>query len=48
MGFELPESMKKFGCRILTDEEYKENCKIDKNFCTGEEDEFENESETEK
>ena len=45
MGFELPESMKKFGCRTITEEEYVERCKIDKNFCTGDEDEFESETE---
>lgn len=46
MGFELPESMKNFGVRCISDEEYAEMCKIDTDFCT-DEDEFESETETE-
>lgn len=36
--FELPEYLKQKGVRIVSDEEYQEMCKIDKNFCTDDED----------
>lgn len=40
---ELPEIMVKNGVRIVSDEEYKEKCKIDERFCTSDNDETENE-----
>ena len=43
---ELPEIMLQHGVKIVSDEEYKEMCKIDERFCTS--DDFETETKKEK
>lgn len=43
---ELPEIMLRHGVKIVSDEEYKEMCKIDERFCMS--DDFETETKQEK
>ena len=43
---ELPEIMLQHGVKIVSDEEYKEMCKIDERFCAS--DDFETETKKEK
>ena len=42
---ELPEIMLQHGVKIVSDDEYKEMCKIDERFCTS--DDFETETKKE-